>query len=292
MNETTTLKKSNDQEGFALILALLALMLLTSLGLSLASTTSTELQIAVNHRWSEQARYNAEAGVEFAKEFLTTVPNWGDILPPARLAADAWAPTDTPSAVATGAPQNRLDAFGNPSRNSESWSCDQRGYGRGYGVVLDDGVSTGTPFQFTSTVGGMPLNGAFTLWVRRPVHFTQAAGQTTADYEDQGGTGTDLQDYEGNDVLILVAEGVAPFTQFNSTARVANRATHIIEMLISNAGTGTNVNVGGTTQCTTRQGQSGGSAQGTNSQGCTTLDGTSLIPALSGATNLGTGNLR
>ena len=45
------------QSGFALVLALLALLLLTFLGLTLAVTTSTELQIATNYRWSEQARY-------------------------------------------------------------------------------------------------------------------------------------------------------------------------------------------------------------------------------------------
>jgi Tfp pilus assembly protein PilX len=75
------------EEGFALILAILALMLLTSLGLSLSTTTSTELQIATNQRWAKQARYNAEAGVEFAKEILSATPNWNDILPPARPAS-------------------------------------------------------------------------------------------------------------------------------------------------------------------------------------------------------------
>ena len=50
--------------GFALILAILALMLLTFLGLTLATTTSTELRIATNYRWNTQALYNAEAGIE------------------------------------------------------------------------------------------------------------------------------------------------------------------------------------------------------------------------------------
>ncbi len=293
MNKINAASNPDRQQGFALILALLALMLLTSLGLSLASTTSTELQIAVNHRWSEQAKYNAEAGVEFAKEFLTTIPDWGTILPPARgTGGGGWLATATPSTAPTDALQTRLDAFGNPSRNYESWGCDQKGFGRGYGVVLDDGVTVGAPFQFTNTIGGLPLNGAFTLWIRRPVHWKKDAGQTTAEYEAEGGTTETLQDYEGNDVLIVVSEGVAPFTAFNSAARVANRASYIVETILSNGGAGTTVLVGGSTQCTTRQGQAGGSAQGTNSQGCSTLDGTTLLPALSGATNLGTGNLR
>ena len=58
------------EAGMALVLAIMALMLLTFLGLTLAATTSTELQIATNYRWSEQARYNAEAGVEAGKVIL------------------------------------------------------------------------------------------------------------------------------------------------------------------------------------------------------------------------------
>ena len=61
------------QAGFALILAILSLMLLTFLGLTLAATTSTELQIATNYRWSQQALYNAEAGLEAAKLLLAQI---------------------------------------------------------------------------------------------------------------------------------------------------------------------------------------------------------------------------
>jgi len=52
-------QKRRSERGFALILAILSLMLLTFLGLTLATTTSTELQIATNYRWSQQALYNA-----------------------------------------------------------------------------------------------------------------------------------------------------------------------------------------------------------------------------------------
>jgi hypothetical protein len=257
-------------------------MLLTSLGLSLSATTSTEFQIAVNQRWSEQARYNAEAGVEFAKEFLTTIANWGTILPPARTAGTGipWAANATPGAIPTDAPQgDRLDEWGNPSRNYENYSCDSRGFGRGYGVVLDDG-SAEAPYQFKQTVGGLALNGAFTLWIRRPVRWVS----------DAGGTAETLQDYEGNNVLMLVAEGVAPFG--NTSARSTNRASFIIEVLLSQGALGLPPVVPGIS-CGSRQGQAGGSAQGTNSAGCTVLTGaTDLVTALSGAENLGTGDLK
>ena len=72
-HEKTEGRGQRRQAGFALILAILSLMLLTFLGLTLAATTSTELQIATNYRWSQQALYNAEAGLEAAKLLLAQV---------------------------------------------------------------------------------------------------------------------------------------------------------------------------------------------------------------------------
>ena len=66
----TVVDRRPGERGFALVLAILSLMLLTFLGLTLATTTSTELQIATNYRWSQQALYNAEAGIEAARIIL------------------------------------------------------------------------------------------------------------------------------------------------------------------------------------------------------------------------------
>ena len=280
MSKGIAMKHSHRQGGFALILALLALMLLTSLGLSLSTTTSTELQIATNHRWSEQARYNAEAGIEVGKILLTSIANWAVLLPPPRPVAPWVSNAPVPGAPPADAPLNRDDAFGNPTRNYESRGCDGRGAGRGYGVVFDPPGAI-TPYQFTNQVGGLPLNGAFTLWVRRPVQWV-----------DAGANATTLQDYVGNDVLILVSEGLAPFSGGNARQGAASRATQIIEAVISQGAAGGAVVTVGDTQCSARQGQAGGSASGANSQGCSVLDGRSIVPALIGATNLGTGNLR
>jgi hypothetical protein len=290
------MKKTTSQEGFALILALLALMLLTSLGLSLSTTTSTELQIATNHRWSEQARYNAEAGIEYGLQLLTTVSDWETILPQRRLppTTQPWSPTAAVAApAANDGTLNRVDAWGNPSRNFENWSCDSRGFGQGYGVVLDTGV--GSPTQYLTNLGGLPLNGAFTLWVRRPVMWNPL-------HPDQ------LEEYPGTDpvtglpkpapapgfgVMILVAEGVAPFTPGLANQGAANRATQIIELVISQGFTQTTWAGGGPGGCNARQGQAGGSAAGTNAQGCAMLDGGSVVAALTGAANTqNAGNLR
>ena len=77
-NVTRTAQRPG-QQGFALVVAILALMLLTFLGLTLAATTSTELQIAANHRWSAQAYYNAEAGIELGKRVLMNA-NWPQLV--------------------------------------------------------------------------------------------------------------------------------------------------------------------------------------------------------------------
>ena len=98
--------------------------------LTLATTTSTELQIATNYRWSQQAFYNAEAGIEAAKRALATA-DWSVVLP---------APRTTPTwlgNVNPGAPMGTATA-----RNFENWACDQRGNGAGYGRVLVAGGTT------------------------------------------------------------------------------------------------------------------------------------------------------
>lgn len=248
------------EAGFALILAILALMLLTFLGLTLATTTSTELQIATNYRWSQQARYNAEAGLEAAKSVLRTM-NWAAILPAARAAT--WSGVDAPTVAGGGAvaPLVRADEWGNPSRNFEIWECDQRGNGLGYGVVLDDGAGAG-PIQYRSTMFGQNLNGGFTLWVRRPT-VVRPDGL--------------LEDYAlDNDTLVIVSEGIAPFTggSAGTVFGQANQAVQLVEAVLSRAST---VGAG---PCGGRGGQAGGGAEGANFSPCDPITGDGLTPAL------------
>lgn len=277
-------RNTSRESGFALILALLALVLLTSMGLALSNSTSIELQISSNHRWSESARYNAEAGIEYGKSILMAAPNWNAILPTARTVADwstlAWtgsaASSTAPGTYASGAP-----ILARATRNFESWKCDQRGYGMGYGVVYDDGGAAG-PEEYRSQVGGATLNGAFTLWVRRPVEWNGA-----------NGTGNLLQDYPDNDVIVLVSEGVAPYTVGANSASFAfaatNRAVYSIETLLVRSG----ATILDQSACSSRQGQAGGSSTGGNSSGCIALTGGSQITeALAGVAGVGSGNLK
>lgn len=273
-------RRASSESGFALILALLALVLLTTMGLALSNSTSVEVQIASNHRWAESARYNAEAGIEYGKSILMTAADWTNLLPPVRTNPN-WLPTawNGTQTSPTGAP-----TVGRATRDFENWKCDKKGYGMGYGVVFDDGGAAGAE-EYRSQIGGSTLNGAFTLWVRRPVAWTDANGDGLL------GDGPRLLDYPQNDVIVLVSEGVAPYTGAgNANAFAAtNRATYTIETLLARNGTV----IVDQSECNSRQGQAGGSASGGNTSGCVALTaGNQVTEALKGTADLGTGNLK
>jgi hypothetical protein len=242
--DATRDRRRNGEAGIALVLALMALMLLTFLGLTLATTTSTELQIATNYRWSQQAFYNAEAGVEAAKQVLSSA-NWTAVLPPAR--TNLWAGNVAPAAAAGTA----------TARNYENWSCDARGDGMGYGRLLNDGAIT---YENQNSFLAQTINGSFTLWVRRPI----VADPATGNYTDNG----------PSDQLILVSEGVAPYKAPTGTLAQANRAIRTIEVLLSTLPTSA-------PPCGSRRsGQTGGGPEGAGFGGCTPIDPSSLDGAL------------
>jgi hypothetical protein len=193
--------RRKGESGFALVLAILSLMLLTFLGLTLATTTSTELQIATNYRWSQQALYNAEAGLEAARIILAEAADadeWLTVLPARRVVAP-WFEGAAPGPVETAT-----------GRDFEMVGCDLRG-GIGYGLVLNDGT---TRYESVSTFQGETLNGAFTIWIRRPL-----------DVNDQGQFSDSLDD----DLLVIVSEGVAPYQGPSTAVTRARQAVRLLE---------------------------------------------------------------
>ncbi len=68
-----------DERGVALIVALMASMLLTALGIALVLVTDTETMITSNYRSNSEALYAADAGVERAVQDLLLVPDWNRI---------------------------------------------------------------------------------------------------------------------------------------------------------------------------------------------------------------------
>ena len=87
---------SLDEDGIALIVALMAMMLMMALGIALVLTTTTETQISANYREGTEALYAADAAVERVMDDILTVPDWNDILTgTARSAFIDGAPTGT-----------------------------------------------------------------------------------------------------------------------------------------------------------------------------------------------------
>jgi type II secretory pathway pseudopilin PulG len=143
------------EAGIALVIALLALLLLTFLGLTMAATTTTELQIATNYRRARQAIYNAEAGIEVGRLVLRS-STWPTVLFAQRTAWSAALPKPEYSWLTS--PRTLADDWGNTVRDFEYGSCDLMGNGMGYGQVLSSG---GVLYQYQTEAFNVPLNGAF-----------------------------------------------------------------------------------------------------------------------------------
>jgi hypothetical protein len=77
---TSTPAIGGDDRGSALITALLATLLLTSLGLGLLMMSNTEGAIAANYRTGSETFYAADAAVERVVQDVLLVPRWNDIL--------------------------------------------------------------------------------------------------------------------------------------------------------------------------------------------------------------------
>jgi hypothetical protein len=70
----------SDQSGSALIIALMAMMLLTALAATVIMVTNTETKIASNYSSAQEALYAADAAIERVVSDLLMVPRWNDIL--------------------------------------------------------------------------------------------------------------------------------------------------------------------------------------------------------------------
>src|SRR5438874_13131599 len=68
------------EDGIALIVALMAMMLMTALGAALILTTSTEMMITANYRNGQEGLYAADGALERAMDDILTVPDWNNLL--------------------------------------------------------------------------------------------------------------------------------------------------------------------------------------------------------------------
>jgi len=82
-----TRSHSGDDAGTALIIALIATVLLSALGVGLVVMSNTEGAIATNFRDGSETLYAADAVVERVVQDILLVPRWNDILTGASLSA-------------------------------------------------------------------------------------------------------------------------------------------------------------------------------------------------------------
>ena len=68
------------QDGIALLIAMMAMLLMTALGIALVMTTSSETIIAGNFRNAGEGLYAADAALERAIDDLLTVADWNQLL--------------------------------------------------------------------------------------------------------------------------------------------------------------------------------------------------------------------
>jgi len=71
---------TNNERGTALVVSLMAMLLLSALGLALVLTTSTETKIASNYTNSQEALYAADAAIERTLQDVLTVADWNAML--------------------------------------------------------------------------------------------------------------------------------------------------------------------------------------------------------------------
>ncbi len=64
----------------AIIIALLAMLMMSALGAALVLTTSSETTIAANFRNAQEGLYAADAAAELAMDHLAATPDWSPIL--------------------------------------------------------------------------------------------------------------------------------------------------------------------------------------------------------------------
>lgn len=68
------------ENGAALVIAMMAMLLMSALGLALVMTTTSETLISANFRNGQEAAYAADAVIERAMDDLLTVPDWNKLL--------------------------------------------------------------------------------------------------------------------------------------------------------------------------------------------------------------------
>src|SRR2546422_8708843 len=153
--------------------------------------------------------------MEAAKLLLATNSQWLGLVPADRSPGTGVAPW-----AAGGGPLPVGGGFG-AGRDYEQRGCPLDRGGQGYGVVLNTfPPPTGSPntrWENASTFLGQPLNGAFTIWVRR-----ELVSNTNGTFQDD--STVPLTN------LVVTVEGVAPYAGASTAFSRTNQARRVLEM--------------------------------------------------------------
>jgi hypothetical protein len=79
-NRRPAVARLQREDGVALLIALVAMLLLTALGIAVTMTTLTETKISSNYRGGSESLYAADAAVERVMQDILTAPDWDQIL--------------------------------------------------------------------------------------------------------------------------------------------------------------------------------------------------------------------
>lgn len=72
--------KGGSERGVAIVVALLALLLMTAMGMALMLLSQTETIIGANYRDGVEGTYVADAGIERVMQDVLSIPDWNTIL--------------------------------------------------------------------------------------------------------------------------------------------------------------------------------------------------------------------
>jgi len=160
------------EDGVALVVAMMALLLMSALGAGLILSTSSETMIAGNFRNGSEALYAADAIVERAVDDLLTVSDWNGVLSGSVRSTLVDGPPGGTRRLADGSTIDLAEVANTAS--NPTW----RLYAYG---ALADMISTGTinsPFYVVLMVSGPKNPGADVLALRAEAFGPRGAHKT------------------------------------------------------------------------------------------------------------------
>jgi len=172
VDETRAASPATSEDGVALVIVLLAMMLIAALGMALSLTTATETRIAASYAWNAETFYAADAAIERVLHDLANVSDWTDALVGAAMSFSDGSPGSRTMPDGTRMDLNQLTDLlncGHPScsvadlttvSNDRPWGANNptwRLYAHGPLAMLDPSIDADPPIYVIVWVSDDPL---------------------------------------------------------------------------------------------------------------------------------------